>query len=472
MTRLRAAVPWLRWLALGAALLAMREPTRPVAPAVACSSGEHAWWVAPAEQGRWAVQHTERVGAGEPPSFHVAAAFEDEPVSLAAEGARVWVVFRGVGGRSEVMTGEAARNPASGLRFMRPAGLRLCASLPVAKVRSTAAHDGTLWALATDAPQAWRLRGERWDAVPLPTACDAASRLALASAGDDLWLVAAGADGSASRRWRRSGEAWESVALQTPPWSAIVTGAPRLAFQLADGSIGAVQHGAFVRACDQPGTGVPIGWGDGFAAIDADGDAPRLAQSEFGSAGFGAFVTLPAQRSVAVRWFHLPVLGVLSLGVVIAAVLVRGAAMVRGVPIVQGPEPMPLARRFAALAVDVAPAAGASLLAFDAELDRLLLPPLGSTDLSESLPFVTMAIGTVAFGALEEMVGGRSLGKRVFGGLVAREQGPAAEPWRHALRNLLKGLVMLSPVLALPVLVGRRRQGLPEAVTGTIVAKA
>ena len=473
MSRWVAAVSWLRWLACGAVLLAMRAPSGVAPRAIVSASGTHVWWVAPAENGRWAVLHVERVGSTETPAFHVAATFDDEPAALAAEADRVWVVFKGAAGRSEVLVGQSARNPASGLLFMRPAGLRLCASLPVRGVESVAAHDGTLWALEPASTHAWRLRGERWETVPLPEACAGAAHRELAPAGGTLWLVTTSDDRASSRRWRRSGEAWEEAALDVPAWSCIVQGSPRLAFQSTDGTVGSVQQGVFVREAPAPVAGVPIGWGDGFAAIEPSAEAPRLAVNALaaGADAFGPFVALAPQRSNAARWFHLPILGVLSLGAVMAAVLVRGAAIVRGMPTTVGPEPMPLPRRLLALVIDAAPAAGAALVAFDAELDQLVVPPLWSTDLTEALPFVATVIGTVTFGTLEEAVGGRSLGKRLLGGAVRREDGAVAEPWRHALRNLLKGLVMLSPVLALPVFVGRRRQGLPEAITGTVVAR-
>lgn len=466
-----AAVPWIRWIACMAVLLAMRAPQAAPPATVACSSGEHAWWVSPAGDGRWSVLHTARAALGEAPALHEAASFTDEPVALAAEGDRVWVLFRAVGGRSETLTGEAARNPASGLMFMRPAGLRLCASLPVARLESVAAHQGTLWALEARGG-AWRLRGERWEAVALPDEAMQAERRALAGTGDELWLVAASDGGARTRRWRSAEGGWQSAALESPAWRSIVTGTPRLAFEALDGAVGTVQQGAWVRECEAPEGAVVLGWGDGFVALQAGEGVARFATADLAHGGFGQPIELPPQRSNAARWFHLPILGVLSLGAVMAAVLVRGAALVRGLPKASGPTPMPLGRRLLALAVDAAPAAGAALVAFDAELDRLVVPPLWSTDLSESLPFVAMVVGTVIFGALEEGVGARSLGKKLMGGVVVREQGERAELWRHAVRNLLKALVMLSPVLALPVFASRRRQGLPEAVTDTVVAQA
>ena len=89
--------------------------------------------------------------------------------------------------------------------------------------------------------------------------------------------------------------------------------------------------------------------------------------------------------------------------------------------------------------------------------------------------FVGLMIGaillTVGFGAIEEAVGARSLGKRLMGGAVVGQDGVGAPGWRHLLRNLFKGLVMLSPLLALPAVVSRRGVGVPETITRTLVVR-
>ena len=54
-------------------------------------------------------------------------------------------------------------------------------------------------------------------------------------------------------------------------------------------------------------------------------------------------------------------------------------------------------------------------------------------------------------------------------GAVATPSGGRAGPGRHLVRNLLKGLAMLSPVVALPALVDRRGEGVAETLSGTRV---
>ena len=130
---------------------------------------------------------------------------------------------------------------------------------------------------------------------------------------------------------------------------------------------------------------------------------------------------------------------------------------------------MPLGSRLAALAMDALPCAIASWLAFDAEWSQMVTPPLWSFNLAESLPFIWMTVGTILFGFIEESVGGRSIGKRAFGGEVVARPGGRAGVFRHLVRNLLKGLAMLSPVVALPAMIDRRGEGVAETLSGTLV---
>jgi uncharacterized RDD family membrane protein YckC len=173
------------------------------------------------------------------------------------------------------------------------------------------------------------------------------------------------------------------------------------------------------------------------------------------------------QRSAAARWFHLPLLAVLSLGALMLAGIVRA---VRGGGVAAGPASLALGRRAAALVIDLLPLAGTSLLVFEADLWSLLCVPLWTTDLRDCVPFVAVVLGGAVFGTLEESTHTRSLGKRLVGGCVLRRDGSRAGWPRHLARNVLKAIVLLSPVLALPTLLGRRGEGVPEVVSGTVVA--
>ena len=80
-----------------------------------------------------------------------------------------------------------------------------------------------------------------------------------------------------------------------------------------------------------------------------------------------------------------------------------------------------------------------------------------------------MVVATIAFSMFEEITFGRSMGKRLMGGRVVSIQGEPAAWWQHIARNLLKGLVLLSPVLAIPSLLNPLGAGIPEIISRTRV---
>jgi hypothetical protein len=466
----REWVAWLRWLAPVCLLwLAAGEPQQ--SALIATSSGDHLWWIQPQEKS-WAVVHAAKGPSGALVR-HVVARFDDPPAALAAEGERVWVLFEAKQGRCEVVTGTAALNPASDLWFVRPAGMRLCASLPCAGVESVTGADGELWALRTDAPtHASRLVGERWVEVELPPPPADFIRRELVRSRGALWYLVERTDGS-TLRWVREAGAWRSVPLDVPAWSRTIPGTDLLSLQARDGVLGVVEGGRFVARAPVPAQGVVLGWGDSLGSLELLSGEAKWAPLTTAGDGFGDATAVVEQASTAARWFHLPLLGVLSLGTLMLAAILKAARQVRA-PAEPRAQPVGMAvgRRLAALVFDAAPVGFACMLAFDVGPAELFGIPVWVTDIDESRPFIWMTIGTVAFGMVEECAGARSMGKRVFGGVVVRSDGSAAAWPRHVLRNLLKGLTMLSPLLALPALVSRRGAGVAEVVTDMAVAEA
>ncbi len=80
-----------------------------------------------------------------------------------------------------------------------------------------------------------------------------------------------------------------------------------------------------------------------------------------------------------------------------------------------------------------------------------------------------MVVAAITFSMFEEIIFGRSLGKRLMGGRVVSIHGERAAWWQHIARNLLKGLVLLSPVLAIPSLLSPMGAGIPEIISRTRV---
>ena len=472
---LRATAPWLRWMLLGALMLACApsDDALPQAP-IAASSSAHAWWIR--KQGpQWLLEHVDRdvaqAATDRNPVRHIAASFDDEPTRLAAFGDRVWVFFAHRE-RCEVVTGRADWNPASGLAFMVPAAMQLRASVPAPTVVSAAAIDDTVWVLVPGDAQALRLVGDRWRPVALPAESLQQGRRHLCTvdgATRAVWLLWQDASGQA-RRWQWTGESWQETPVSLPAGAVPLGVDARLAVMAGDPPVaGRVVMRAFQASLPVPSDATVLPWGDGFAAVRVRGTEVDWAECAAGADGFSPWSALAEQRSVAGRWFHVPVLGVLSLGALMLAFLVRSVAgdAAPAVSLVI----MPKAQRLLALLIDAAPAGGAALLAFDADFERLLVPPFWSLDLADAMPYLFMTIGTVGFGAIEEAVGARSLGKRLLGGAVLGQDGVPAVWWRHVVRNLFKGLVMLSPLIAVPTVLSPRGVGVPETITRTVVVR-
>lgn len=469
MSRVASSMAWLRWMLAAVACAALRQTPTEVAP-LACGGGRHAWWVVRADPKGWEIRHADLVADGAPPSCLVAGAFDDEPVALAAEEDRVWVAFASTDGRCEVLGAQVDRNPASGLAFLRPPGWRLCASLPFARLDCLGAFDGTVWAIEQGAPRAWRLRGERWEVVELPAEAASAAHRALAATAEGLWLLADD-DSGRPRRWRRQLEAWQPVPLQVSAWAQVVSGASRLSLRLADGTVGSVQQGAFVPECRAAADTSVLAWGDGFAALQLDRGTALLAASELGTGRFGPAQEIKAQRSRAGRWYHLPLLGVAVAGALIAYAIVRGVEPAASAPVRDGLVPLGLRARLVALIVDAAPAIALAAVMFDQPLSTVLRPLSFATDIEQGWPTLVAVAVIVFFGAVEEMAGGASFGKRLLGGRVLRADGSRAAAWRHALRNLLKGLLLMAPALALFTLLSGGRRGISEVLSGTVVVR-
>jgi uncharacterized RDD family membrane protein YckC len=259
------------------------------------------------------------------------------------------------------------------------------------------------------------------------------------------------------------------------------------------GELAPIMAIAFNKSFPKAGSGQVTGMGSGFAWIAETGHATQktmfrqswMSVLSDGAAEFSEPIELRAQISKASRWYHLPILGVLSLGAIIAAFLVRAlnsplnplekARTKEGdmdsQALAQKPEaPFKKWRRLLATVIDLLPCAIASLVIFKDEYAiQILIPPLWSADIEISLPYIAMVVAAIAFSMFEEIIFGRSLGKRLMGGRVVSIHGEPAAWWQHIARNLLKGLVLLSPVLAIPSLLNPMGAGIPEIISRTKV---
>ena len=489
---------------------------------LSASSGTHLWWISKndaivdssndlsndsAKNAMYKLfQHAAMSGEN---NFQIAAAFNDQPIAVAADDDQVWVVFAASNHKMEVVWGATQFNPASELWFITPGGaLQLCPSIEGKSLESLAALNGELWAIVQGQPDARVLRGGQWNSVQLPPAINKCQTRMLVVAGGSLNAFGHAQDHSV-KRFKRENNAWVELTLNAPQFLYAIDHSARLACVTGE------KHSAQMLCIVEAGSATAIaslpnrnqsvlGLGESFASLGQGGvqesssvpqDAPNSASTilfntttlsllPLGASAFMEPVELRAQLSTASRWYHLPILGVLSLGAIIAAFLVRALNSPLNPQEKTGPKegekdsqaltntpwtPFEKWRRFAATAIDILPCAIASVVMFDADMESILIPPLWSADIQMSFPYIAMVVAAIAFSMFEEITFGRSMGKRLMGGRVVSIHGEPAAWWQHIARNLLKGLVLLSPVLAIPSLLSPTGAGIPEMISRTRV---
>jgi uncharacterized RDD family membrane protein YckC len=123
----------------------------------------------------------------------------------------------------------------------------------------------------------------------------------------------------------------------------------------------------------------------------------------------------------------------------------------------------------AALVIDFIPGAVIASIVFS----------IGPVELVESFrpfelsagPAALVSLGITGFLAgLFEVIWGRSLGKMIVGGEVARLDGTRPSRLQLGLRAVLKMAVLLAPLVAMLVVLDPLSRGLPELISRTVVA--
>ena len=469
------------------------------------SSGAHLWWISKNSDdatARFELLH--HAAANDERQFQVASTFVEKPIALAADGERVWLVFEALNHKMEVVSGETKFNPASELWFITRGGaLQLCPSIAGNSLESLAAFNGQAWAIVQGEPDAQVLRAGQWTSVKLPQAINECPTRMLVVAGGALNALGQTAEHSI-RRFKRESESWIESPMVAREFLYAVDHAARFACVTGSyseqalnwveaGELAPIMAIQFNKSSPKADSGQVTGMGSGFAWIAQTSHATQntmvrqswMSVMSDGAAEFSEPIELSAQLSKASRWYHLPILGVLSLGAIIAAFLVRALNSplnplenarskegdINSKPIASKPwTPFKKWRRILATSIDLLPCAIASLFIFKNQYAiQLLIPPLWSADIEIALPYIAMVVVAIVFSMFEEIMFGRSMGKRLMGGRVVSIHGEPAAWWQHIARNLLKGLVLLSPVLAIPSFINPLGAGIPEIISRTRV---
>jgi len=470
---------------------------------LAASGDGHIWWVVKSEQPGTKTQGVATTAGAvtfalmhhasdEPaPSERLVMRFPLEPVALACEGSRVVVVSRSESGTREfILSMFAARNEAVGHWFTLPRGSPIVIpALPVdGEVRGLAIANDVLAALVrvrrTDPRAAERYwfgtvsceSGPEWGwkEAALPE-LDLSERVTLFARGGAFAALGLRA-GSAAIAVLRDG-AWTSEAIRRED-GPLVLRAVLGAFEVAKRT--AVVERALVGGFAEPARAWALGsFGSQSILLELGERSRGLARSLAFSADTPTDpVELSPPGFASGSWIHLPIIGVLSVALVLAAIIFgsdaylerRGLATVAGAPsAVRTVRGAALSARSTAILIDMLPGLVAFWFLFRGNPLDLLRIPAFQTDLAASVPALfVFATGWLA-ATIGDLLFGRSMGKRIVGLRIISVRGGDAPLGRRILRSLASAIVMASPLVMLIALLNPRGDGPAEMISGTAV---
>ncbi len=464
------------------------------------AAGREIWLAVPDPEKARRTQVLHLASDRDPPTVRVATVLDGEVEAIAAADRRAWVVLApraGTTPRREVVTLETARNPASGLDYSWPReGPVLLPSLPGrGRLLDFAADLRGPWALLTapparggdaDARTLLRLeRGGRWQEVPPPEGGGVPFAFAAAEhPGGGLLLLGedpadpsitiatpiGGSDGEAppTRRW--------AVPPAQIAAAAAADGATLLAIRPEMGRFELIypRPQASLRLAELPPPSGPFllaGTANGPRLLEAGRDGVRIRRIDPISGEASEWQT-PSPPSLGMgTWLHLPLLGMLAVTAVLALVLFRPLKDPDLWTLPPPWRPLPPLPRVAALAIDALPGTLLAMAWFGVGPADLALLPAWSLDAERAIPSAA-AIGlTVLWCTAWEALGGGTPGKRLVGATVRGGDGEPPTLRATLLRNLLKGVLLYAPVLAIFTLLDANGRGIGEVLSRTAVVR-
>lgn len=452
----------------------------------AAGDGEHVWFLVPSEQeiGQWDLCLGARRSGSL--SYRVVRRLVERPVAIGAWSSTVWMLLPSshVDAETwEVYQLRAVHQPSLGVDLVEPReGLGPLPPLTgfEAVDRLVGTSLGPVVIGSQDGARiASRLVAGRWEPLALPEHSEGDQVVGAIGCCGPGGLTIAMEIGGGILCWGRSdAEAWveRSVPMQGTAVDLLdVDGHPVLAsIDHAGGiSLHYVQDDQPVplASLEPPGgswslTGVTGGvlllsYDDGrFAAavIDAPGGVVRPLEVE------------PPVSLVASSIWSIAVAVGLACMVVMIIVLARGGDLANST-IPEGYVPMQPMTRLLALAIDLIPGLIVFYLFLDGATRDLVRVPMMSLGTDEVASYAWMVLVTIVWCLCWEYATGASPGKWLCGGRVRSTTDSPPGVRQLLIRNLVKGLVLLVPPLAVLTLLHPNQQGLGDLLARTVVVR-
>lgn len=403
------------------------------------------------------------------------------PDAMASAGTAVWVLPAGTGGQSKILrslratwdTGLEAwiAEPAEGLaRLPAWPGEGVLTHM----VGSYLGPSIILQQGDSAAYRIWSLRRGEWLERTTVTVQPSERVLLAAEEADDLVLLVGDNASFAILRAAGIESPWQRTQLEAiggQPHDLIFhDGNPLLGFQQANDirELGYVQSGKvlpWATLVDVPEAARLVRGEEGLILFHLGQDGPQVRLAEAGS----KWHTL--ERSAGLSGTLWSVLVLLGIAVVVVAMLLAGRGA-GGDVVPKGCRVAPLSRRVIAVLLDLVPGLLVCIAVLGVGsievLSALLAGPMPST-----LPtLLIMAAVTAGWGFAWEVTLGHSPSKQLLALRVVPSRGEQLQWWQALVRNVLKGVVIMAPPLAILIILTPLAQAPGDIVARTLVIDA
>ncbi|MHC4963386.1 MAG: RDD family protein [Planctomycetota bacterium] len=469
------------------------------------SSDDHLWVIVrtPAPGSRIELRHCAPGTDGPFYTRGLTLAVDDPDAveAMAAWGNQLWLVFAptppafptpGEAPRRETFTVQVHRNPALEAWYHVPHDrLRAVASLQGAGTLAgfVGTADGPV-AMIVDrmaqGPGLVQLRGPQWQELSLPQGLGPGPWWLGSSGPDGRSLVLLGEPdrpgGPATVHRRDGAGAWSAGEATLGPGrprsltrvggnvALVVERAPQGPVEVAYVRPGVLLR--LARLTPPEGRWSVLGTRDGLSLLEQvpEGEV-AISTIDPISGTVGQRQVMAPQRLMTVRVLHRPLLMALGITALMVIVLFKPSASASAVVLPVSMVTLPPLRRLVAVAVDLALSAVVTLLVFRCPVVELLWWPLWTADLAVSVPFLAMIGLTVAHCTLAELAAASTIGKKLLGAKVVSCDGARPRARAIIVRNALKVIVLLIPVLAVFALLDPHVRGLGDHVARTVVVR-
>lgn len=483
---------------------------------VSTSGADHLWFVVPTPDDEVPMILLHHAREMEGPYLSPGRALPEAPLAMAAWDNQVWMIFPASPGsdppRRETLSAQIYSNSSIGIYYYDPpdqfglvdslSGMGnlvgfvgttdgpIALRIPTQRAGITVVRreGSTASKPVLKEPVLEQLHGQRWEQISLPSNFAVSSQCILAATGEgSTQLVILTQDPSsqgAAILYRRVGEdEWvenrfkinlNNLRAVTTVGSQIV-----LAMQESQESVlglSYLRQDSLLRLTELPlpkGLWTLVGMSDGLRFIEQTNQTTRtIRQIDSIDGSVGLPQVMQSQNLLVMRAIHIPIIFGLGVTILVIVIITRGGAKTTPATLPDSLKVSSPIARLAAVVIDLLASVLVVSLVFQYPISDFTKLPVWTTDILDAIPSL-LAIGlTFIHSMICESIFGRTLGKSLLGlRVVTAKEGVRASFAATLVRNLLKLIVLLIPVLALVGLGNPKVQGLSDLMARTIVCQ-